>query len=445
MSHELLSMPVQRFVDLLTQEGVHRAHLVYDRDQERVTASHPLLEPLARFIGEDTRDFMEHEGVFLQVSPTGATLQGAFVHRTCRGQAAGGVRYWTYETVEGYLRDGLRLAKGMTRKNALAGLWWGGGKGVIARNPSLPVDDPETRAHIYREYGEFLTALRGCYVTAEDVGTSVADMAQVHAATRFTTCIPPALGGSGNPSVPTARGVVCGMEAAIDFLHAGDTLRGKTVAVQGMGHVGEPLIGFLLDKGVARVFAWDISPDLVHAVTQRVNDTRLEARVIAPNDDSGMAADCDILAPCATGAVLNPRTIPRLKARVVCGAANNQLEDASRDDRLLLERDILYVPDFLTNRMGIVTCADEQSGYLSPDPLIERHLGRDWDHSIFRTTQRILHHAKTEARTPAKVAMDLADTLSVEAHPIFGHRGQGIIDGLVRDRWFDHSPATPSP
>ncbi|MEL6181794.1 MAG: Glu/Leu/Phe/Val dehydrogenase dimerization domain-containing protein [Myxococcota bacterium] len=441
MHHELLSMSVQRFVGFLLQEGIGRAHLVYDRDQQKVIASHPQLEPLARYLEADTRDFMEHEGVFLQVNSTGTTLQGAFVHRTQRGQAAGGVRYWTYPTLEDYLRDGLRLARGMTRKNALAGLWWGGGKGVIARNPALPVDDPNTRAHIYREYGQLLSALRGCYVTAEDVGTRVADMVHVHNSTRFTTCIPTAIGGSGNPSIPTARGVLCAMEAALDHLNPGDTLAGKTIAVQGMGHVGEPLLRGLLDNGVAHLIAWDINPELVHRVTQSLNDDRLDSRVVQPGDDSMLTTPCDVLSPCAVGAVLNPRTIPLLQATIVCGAANNQLEDPERDDRLLQERNILYVPDFLANRMGIVTCANEQHGYLHPDPLIERHLGRDWEHAIFRTTQRILHHARTEALPPAAVATALADTLSAETHPLMGHRGQAIIKGLVADRWFEQAPS----
>ncbi|MCH7677458.1 leucine dehydrogenase, partial [candidate division KSB1 bacterium] len=154
---------------------------------------------------------MQHEGLFFHITKNHDTLQGAFVHRTCRGQGAGGVRYWQYPTMEDYLRDGLRLSKGMTRKNALAGLWWGGGKGVIAHNPEIEKSNPEIRASIYKEYGDLLTSIRGCYVTAEDVGTNVDDMANIFSSTRFTTCIPGHLGGSGNPSVPTARGVICGI------------------------------------------------------------------------------------------------------------------------------------------------------------------------------------------------------------------------------------------
>jgi leucine dehydrogenase len=245
MNDDLLQISPQQLVAFLQGRGIRRAHFVWNANTGRVEASHPELEPIACFMESDPRDFQQHEGVFLQVSREHDTLQGAFVHRTVRGQAAGGVRYWSYDSVEDYLRDGLRLAVGMTRKNALAGLWWGGGKGVMARNSDVDRDDRGVRDSLYREYGELMTAVHGCYVTAEDVGTSVEDMARIFATTRFTTCIPPELGGSGNPSVPTARGVLAGMVAALEFLDGG-SLAGRTVAVQGVGHVGGPLIGLLL-------------------------------------------------------------------------------------------------------------------------------------------------------------------------------------------------------
>ena len=393
----------------------------------------------AEFIQNDRRDFLEHEGLFFQVSAEYDTLMGAFVHRTNRGQAAGGVRYWTYETMEDYIRDGMRLAKGMTRKNALAGLWWGGGKGVMARNPALDPDDREKRAGLYREYGEFVSSLRGCYVTAEDVGTTVSDMANVFSRTRFTTCIPEGWGGSGNPSVPTARGVICGMEAALEFLERGG-LEGKTVAVQGMGNVGGPLIQFLFERGVEKVIASDIYPQLVDLRREEFVGRNLEACPVSPDDRSFYDVDCDIFSPNATGAALNPETIPLLKADIVCGAANNQLQDADRDDRQLSERGIVYVPDFLTNRMGIVNAANEQYGYVREDPLFERHLDREWEHSIHQTTLRMLRESGESGKPTARIAMQMADRLSQEEHPIFGHRGQLIIDSLVEGKW--HEPGS---
>lgn len=196
-SQRLLRATPAEFVRFLQEQGIRRFHFVREAGSGKLKASHDPLQPLADAIQSNRRDFLSHEGLFFQVARSFPILQGAFIHRTCRGQAAGGVRYWQYDSVEQYMTDGLRLAAGMTRKNALAGLWWGGGKGVMARDPGVDRDDPEIRAALYREYGELMSVLRGCYVTAEDVGTFVTDMARVFAATRFTTCIPPELGGSG--------------------------------------------------------------------------------------------------------------------------------------------------------------------------------------------------------------------------------------------------------
>jgi leucine dehydrogenase len=433
---DLLKMAPQEFVAFCREQGITRFYFVYDGKKDEMAGSHPMLEPIAEFIHGDRRDFMKHEGLFFQISREYDTLLGAFVHRTNRGQAAGGVRYWHYDTMENYIRDGLRLAKGMTRKNALAGLWWGGGKGVMAHNPAVDKADPGIRASIYREYGELMTSIRGCYVTAEDVGTNVEDMGQLFARTRFTTCIPHDVGGSGNPSVPTARGVVSGMEAALEFIGK-ETLEGKTIAVQGMGNVGGPLMEFLFEKGVEKVIASDVYPGLVDRRMKEFKGKNLEARAVEGGDDWIFRAECDILSPCATGAVLNPGTIAKITARIVCGAANNQLEDAERDDRLLHEKSIVYIPDFLTNRMGIVNCANEQYGYVIEDPLIERHLTRNWEFSIFRMVLKVLREAKAKGEPPGKIALGMADELSMENHPLFGHRGQQIIDSLVKDRWHE--------
>ena len=401
-----------------------------------LVASHAVLQPLADLVGHDARDFDDHEGVFVQVAPETGVLQGAFVHRTCRGQAAGGVRLWTYDTVLDYLRDGLRLGKGMTQKNALAGLWWGGGKGVMARNSGATASRPTDaiRTRVYEEYGEFMTSLRGCYVTAEDVGTGPDDMAAIFTHTRFTTCIPPSLGGSGNPSAPTALGVVRGMEAALQHLGLG-TLEGKTVAVQGLGHVGEPLLGYLHERNVGRVIGTDIDPEREAALRSLFPDLDLTVRVVERGDCSLFSEPADILSPNATGAILGERTIPTIAAKIVCGAANNQLEDPAKDDLRLAERGILYLPDFLVNRMGIVNCADEQFGYVDDDPSFLRHLGTEWDNSIFNLSLRVLEEAETSGRTPHRVAVGLADERSFETHPISGHRGREIVRGLTRSSW----------
>ena len=433
MNHLERLSPVD-FVEFLRQEKIRRFYLAYDPAAKTVKSSHPQLQPLAEFLRADGRDFAGHEGLFFQVTEKHGTLQGAFVHRTCRGQAAGGVRYWTYDTVEDYLRDGLRLSKGMTHKSALAGLWWGGGKGVMARRPDVDSENPDVRRDIYSEYGLFLSSLQGCYVTAEDVGTTVADIASVFSRTRFTICVPPEWGGSGNPSVPTARGIVCAMEAALEFAGKG-SLGGKTIAVQGMGNVGGPLIGFLFEKGVRRIIACDIDPRTVDSVRRDLAGRDLAARAVPRGDTTIFGEKCDIFSPNATGAILNPGTIPQLQTGIVCGAANNQLEDPVRDDSALLERGIIYVPDFLANRMGIVNSADEQSGCLTHDPLIERHLARDWEYSVFRTTLRVLGESKRTGEPTGRIAVRQAEKLSLEPHPIFGHRGRQIIDSLVEGGW----------
>ena len=361
-------------------------------------------------------------------------LLGAFVHRTNRGQAAGGVRYWNYDSIEDYFRDGLRLGAGMTFKNALAGLWWGGGKGVIAHNPQFDKMNPDIRKKIYQEYGLFMSTLNGCYVTAEDVGTSVEDMANVFSGTRFTTCIPPDFGGSGNPSAPTARGVICGMEAALEFSGM-RSLEGKTIAIQGLGHVGKPLIELLFDKNVKKVIGIDINPDHINYIKKEFAGEKLECRLVDKEELSIFDEQCDIFSPNATGAILNPKTIPMLKAKIVCGAANNQLEDMHRDGKTIHNRGIVYVPDFLTNRMGIVTCANEQYGNINNDPMIESHFSKDWEHSIYSRAMQVLKESKEKNIPTAEIALRLADKLSLENHPMFGHRGKEIIKSLVENNW----------
>jgi glutamate dehydrogenase/leucine dehydrogenase len=433
---DLLESHPQEFVRFLRNQNINRFYFVSDDAGRRVRPSHPVLQPVADFLTEDRRDYDNHEGLFFQISTEFETLQGAFVHRTVRGAGAGGVRFWQYDTLEDYLRDGLRLSKGMTHKNALAGLWWGGGKGVMAHKPEINKSDPAVRETLYRDYGRLMTSIRGCYVTAEDAGTNVTDMANVFATTRFTTCIPPELGGSGNPSVPTARGIVCGMEAALEFAGMG-SLADKVIAVQGTGNVGGPLIGYLFEDGVKHIIATDINDASIAGVKAQNPGKDLEVRAVKIGDNSILSEKCDIVSPCATGAILNPQTIPHIRARIVCGAANNQLEDALRDDRALFKSGIIYVPDFLTNRMGIVNCANEQYGYVKNDRYFERHLSRDWEHSIYQTALRVLRRSKQSSQPPAAVAIKLAEELSMQPHPIFGHRGKEIIRSLLEDKWHE--------
>ncbi|HVU01803.1 MAG TPA: Glu/Leu/Phe/Val dehydrogenase dimerization domain-containing protein [Polyangiaceae bacterium] len=433
MTSPTLDTTIEDFVRALAREGTRRAYLVLRNGG--LQASHPFLEPLARAV-EASPDFDAHEGVFFELGRATGTLLAATLHRTVRGQGAGGVRHWRYASIGAFVRDGLRLSRGMGRKNALAGLWWGGGKGVIAREPGERYRDRAYRDALYDDYGRFVTSLRGSYVTAEDVGTTPPDMARVFGTTRFTTCIPESVGGSGNPSPATAVGVVCAMEGALDHLGLG-TLAGKTIAMQGAGNVGSAMIQTLLERGAAKIVASDVDAALVRELGARFAGKPVTVRAVLPDDDSIFDEPCDVFAPNALGAVLSPRTIPRLGCRVVCGAANNQLEDEARDDHALAGRKITYVPDFVANRMGIVSCANEQYGSLPEDPAIVRHFGRTWENAVYVVTRRILREADETGKTPAEAANRLADALAAEPHPVFPHRGKALVEALVRERWED--------
>jgi leucine dehydrogenase len=423
----------------MLEAGLRRAWIVTPPGTGEVRASHPLLEPIAAAVQADERDYHGHQAVFFEIGSASGHLLSAAIHRTVRGQAAGGVRFWVYDEVEAFVRDGLRLARGMGHKNALAGLWWGGGKGVVARRPDQDHTDPAVRRAMYNDYGRFMTGLRGCYVTAEDAGTTTPDMADVFATTRHTTCIPEQLGGSGNPSKLTATGVVVGMEAALAFRGMGD-LRGKTVAMQGLGNVSRYMVRDLVERGVGRIVGTDVSADAIELTRALNPGAPLEARVVPIGDNAILAEPADILAPNAVGGILNPDTIPGIRARIVCGAANNQLEDHDRDGPALQERRVLYAPDFLVNRMGIVNCANEAFGSFEGDPAILSHLDHEAEHGIYQRSLQVYRRAHLSGRTPAEEAQVLADQLSETPHPIHGNRGQQIIDSLVRTGWADQAP-----
>ena len=437
MSSSLMEQSPLRLVERLLADGTPRAYLVRDPESGRYRASHPLLRDVADFLDADRRDCLEHEAVFLEANESGA-LVAAFLHKTTRGQAQGGLRHSPYETLEDFLRDGLRLSLGMTRKNSTAGLWWGGGKGIISQVPGDAHADPDYRSSLYRAYGAFISSLRGCYVTAEDAGTSPLDMEDVYRTTRFVTCVPLAVGGSGNPSQRTAGGVVVAMEAALEFRGMGG-LEDKTIAMQGTGNVGSAMIPLLLDKNVARIVTSEISLERHDALLDTFAGLPVEVRLTHWGNHEILAEPCDILAPSALGGVLGPKTIPSIQASIVCGPANNQLVNDERDADLLFERGIDYVPDYIANRMGIVHCANEQYGHVPDDPMVARHLDRNWPCSIQRMTLRILEDAHARGVSPVAAANRLADELAEDPHPVWGKRAREIIASLVEERWHEQS------
>lgn len=280
------------------------------------------------------------------VSDAVTALEAVIVlHSTALGPAVGGCRLWSYPSRDAAAIDACRLAAGMSYKNALAGLPFGGGKAVI-RRPSDSVD----RAALFEAFGRAVAALGGSYVTAEDVGTGVADMSVVARQTRYVAGLPPASGQvGGDPSPWTARGVFVSMRDAAEW-HLGRTLADCTVAIQGVGNVGAALARLLHAAGARLIIA-----DVDSAVAARL---AVETGADLASVDAIAAAKADVFAPCALGGILNHRTVGKLNARLVCGAANNQLGEAE-DAARLADRGILYTPDFVVNAGGIINVAAE--------------------------------------------------------------------------------------
>jgi leucine dehydrogenase len=271
------------------------------------------------------------------------------VHDTTLGPALGGTRMWTYASEEDAILDALRLGRGMTYKAAAAGLNLGGGKTVIMGDPRKDKSE-----ELFRAFGRYIQSLNGRYITAEDVGTTVQDMDWVHLETDFVTGVSATYGSSGDPSPMTAHGVWQGMKAAVKEAYGSDSLEGKTVAVQGLGHVGYYLCKHLNDEG-AKLIVTDINAESVKKACEEFS-----AKAVDPKDI--YAVNADIYAPCALGAVINDETIPQFKFKVIAGAANNVLKEERHGDEIHV-RGIIYAPDYVINAGGLMNVADELEGY----------------------------------------------------------------------------------
>ncbi|HEU4964858.1 MAG TPA: Glu/Leu/Phe/Val dehydrogenase [Bacilli bacterium] len=271
------------------------------------------------------------------------------IHDTTLGPALGGTRMWVYENEEAAIEDALRLGRGMTYKNAAAGLNLGGGKTVIIGNPKT--DKSEA---LFRAFGRYVESLHGRYITAEDVGTTVKDMDYIKQETNYVTGVSETYGSSGNPSPMTALGCFVGMKAAAKEAFGSDDLAGKIVSVQGVGNVGYYLCKHLHEAG-AQLVVTDINKDSIDRVV-----TEFGAKVVDPNDIFGVQAD--IFAPCALGAVINDDTIKQLKVKAIAGSANNQLKEERHGD-IIHEMGIVYAPDYVINSGGVINVADELEGY----------------------------------------------------------------------------------
>jgi len=294
----------------------------------------------------DTLAEMGHEEIVMCSDPSVGYKGILAVHSTKLGPALGGTRFWQYSTDEEGITDALRLSRGMTYKNAVAGLHLGGGKSIIIGD-----NKTKNREKIFRAHGRFVETLGGRYITAEDVGTNTKDMSYVQMETKHVAGL---AGKSGDPSPVTAHGVFRAVQASANRMWGSDGLEGKTVAVQGCGSVGSYLAGELHEAGAKLIVS-----DIDAAKTARV-EKATGAKVV--QGDAIFSADADIFSPCALGGIINDKTIPKLKARIVAGGANNQLLEERHGDELQ-RRGILYAPDYVANAGGVINVYGEVVGW----------------------------------------------------------------------------------
>lgn len=327
--------------------------------------------------------------VFCHDEPTGLkAIIG--IHSTVLGPSLGGTRMWNYATEEEAVIDVLRLSRGMTYKAAISGLNLGGGKAVIIGDPAQLKNEA-----FLRRFGKFVNSLGGKYITAEDMNMKTSDMEYIGMETNHVTGLPVEMGGSGDPSPVTAYGTYVGMKAAAKKAFGSDSLNGKKVSVQGAGQVGMYLIDYLVKEG-AEVFMTDINEQRLATIAK---DTG--AKVVGLDEIYDL--DVDIYAPCAMGATINDDTISRLKCQVIAGAANNQLKDEVRHGNMLIDKSIIYAPDFVINAGGIINISSELKGAYN------KELAYAWTEKIFDTCTNILNKAEDENIPSQEAAMLLAE------------------------------------
>lgn len=346
------------------------------------------------------RDFSAHEQVMFAHDAATGLKAIISIHNTNRGPALGGCRMWAYASEAEAITDALRLSKGMTYKNALAELPLGGGKSVI-------IGDARTQktAELMQAMGRAVERAAGRYIVAEDVGTSTPDMTEVRKFTKNVVGLAPEQGGSGDPSPATAWGCFLGLKQAVKHQLKTEDLKGLSVAVQGLGNVGQHLCHLLHEAGTKLVVA-DIRAESVQKVVTAYGATAMAADAIA-------SAAVDVFAPCALGAILNDTSIPLLKCKIVAGSANNQLAEA-RHGQMLLDRGILYCPDYAINAGGVINVSYE---YVSGPGGYDRdksyaHIGK-----IAQTMQTIFDIAAKEGIATSQAADRLAEARINEGKP----------------------------
>jgi valine dehydrogenase (NAD+) len=336
-----------------------------------------------------------HEQVVFCADPNSGLRAIIAIYSTALGPALGGTRFFPYDTESDALADALDLSRAMAYKNAMAGLDLGGGKAVIWGDPGQDKTEPLLRA-----YGRFVQSLGGRYYTACDVGTYPVDMDIVARECRFVTGRSEENGGAGDSSVLTAFGVFQGMRAAAEYQWGTPSLAGRRVGIAGVGKVGRRLADHLVADG-AEVVVTDVDAEAVRAV--RAKHPKIDE---VPDTTALVSSDIDVYAPCALGGALSDETVPMLRAVVVAGGANNQL-DHPGIEKLLVERGILYAPDYVVNAGGVIQVADEIAGFR-----MDRARARA--ERIFDTTRQILRVAADEGVPPSVAADRLAERRMAE-------------------------------
>jgi leucine dehydrogenase len=356
---------------------------------------------------------MGHERVLLCSNPDVGLKAIIAVHSTVLGPGLGGLRMWPFKSDEEALTDVLRLSRGMTYKAAAAGLNLGGGKAVI-----LGDSKKDKSEALFRSFGRFVESLGGLYITAEDVGTDMEDMELILSETRWVTGVSPGHGGSGDPSPVTAYGVVQGIKAALREKGGEPDLEGKSVAIQGLGSVGYYLASYLKDEG-AKIIGCDIDDESVDRAA-----SELGVEIVDP--DEILEVDCDVLAPCALGAILNEDSIPKLRCSIVAGAANNQLAREKVDGKELHGRGILYAPDFVINAGGLINVYNELGGDYNRERALRMTRG------IYLNLMRVFQISKQEGIATHAAADRLAEE-RIETIKKLGsrHWGRFIENGSV--------------
>lgn len=310
------------------------------------------------------------------------------IHDTTLGPALGGARLWPFRSEEDALNDALRLSKAMTYKASIAGLNLGGGSAVIIGDQSRKTEP------LLRKFGQFIKNLNGEFIVAEDVGTNPRDMEYIRMETQHVTGVPESIGGSGDPTPVAAQGVFMGIKAAVKELYGNDNLTGRSVIVQGVGHVGENLVKLLRDEK-AKVYASDINEERAGQVAKKYG-----AQMVANN--SIFDLDADIYSPCALGATVNTQTINKLKCSIIAGSANNQLEDEHLHGQMLLDRGILFAPDYVINAGGLINCYSELMGFSKKRTI-------QLTENIYNATRNIFKLSKSENIPSIEAANKIAE------------------------------------